>query len=178
MVNRKVNMNTNEQQPMRLKSIIKMTKVKLWSTVVIVSSLVIGGGALFLAKSVPKADAVEITVYKSPACNCCNKWVDHLRDAGFLVTAKNSSDMDSIKLSAGVKPMLRSCHTALVEGYVVEGHVPASDIKRLLQERPAVSGLTVPGMPMGSPGMEGNYTDPYEVLTFDQNGRTEVFARY
>ena len=75
-------------------------------------------------------------------------------------------------------PKLQSCHTALVEGYVIEGHVPASDIKRLIRERPAVSGLTVPGMPIGSPGMEGPHKDPYEVLTFDQNGQTKVYARH
>ena len=124
------------------------------------------------------ADAIEITVYKSTTCKCCDKWVDHLRDAGFTVTSQNSSDMNIIKSSTGVKPKLQSCHTALVEGYVIEGHVPASDIRRLIQERPAVSGLTVPGMPIGSPGMEGPYKDPYDVLTFDQKGQTKVYARH
>ncbi len=136
------------------------------------------GGLVFIVKPVQMADAVEITVYKSPTCKCCDKWVDHLRDAGFTVTAQNTSNMSSIKLSSGVKPKLQSCHTALVEDYVIEGHVPASDIKRLLLEQPAVSGLTVPGMPIGSPGMEGPYKEPYEVLTFDQKGQTKVYARH
>ena len=178
MAERKADMKICGQKPITGKSQINMSKIYLWSMITIVSALVISGGILFLMKPVRMADAVEITVYKSPACECCNKWADHLRDAGFTVTAKNSSDMNSIKSATGVQPTLQSCHTALVEGYVVEGHVPASDIKRLLQERPAVSGLTVPGMPMGSPGMEGLYKDPYDVLTFDRNGETKVYARH
>ena len=111
-------------------------------------------GLIIWMRQAPGVSAGEITVYKSPTCGCCNKWVSHLRDAGFKVNTINSDDLESIKLSAGVQPFLQSCHTALVDGYVVEGHVPASDIKRLLQERPAVTGLAVPGMPAGSPGME------------------------
>ena len=178
MTNQKSSMSTSEQKPVTVNSKINVTKVKLRSTVGIVSILAILGAILFLAKPPNTANAIAITVYKSPDCNCCNRWVDHLRDAGFMVIANNSVDMASIKLSAGVMPMLQSCHTALVEGYVVEGHVPANDIRRLLQERPAVSGLTVPGMPMGSPGMEGPYQESYDVLTFDRNGRTQVYASY
>ncbi len=124
------------------------------------------------------AYATEITVHKSPSCGCCNKWIVHLEKAGFSVTAENSMNMSSIKRSYGVRPELNSCHTALVDGYVIEGHVPANDIKRLLQERPDVTGLAVPGMPMGSPGMEGHREDNYEVLTFKPNGETAVFSRY
>lgn len=171
-------MKTNEQKPMKAETKPDKNKIRLWSALGIVSTLVILGAILFLAKSQNMANAVAITIYKSPSCNCCNKWVDHLHDAGFSVTTKNTSDMDYIKLISGVKPVLQSCHTALVGGYVVEGHVPAADIKRLLQERPPVSGLTVPGMPLGSPGMEGPYKDSYDVLTFDQNGRTQVYASY
>ena len=171
-------MNINEQKPVETKSGPGRTKTILWSTVGIAGTLIVAGAILFLAMPSHRENAVAITVYKSPTCNCCNSWVDHLRDAGFVVTAKNSADMDSIKKSAGVPPMLQSCHTALVDGYVIEGHVPANDIRRLLRERPAITGLTVPGMPMGSPGMEGPYRDPYDVLMFDREGRTQVYASY
>ena len=124
------------------------------------------------------ADATEITVYKTPTCGCCSAWIDHLEDNGFRVIKKDLRDTSSIKAAHGVKPKLASCHTALVDGYVVEGHVPATDIRRLLAERPPVKGLTVPGMPMGSPGMEGPRKDPYNVLTFDARGKTSVFSRH
>ena len=127
------------------------------------------------------ADSQElpgITVYKSPTCGCCSKWVEHLQDNGFEVKTVDLSDMRMIKSMSGVKPEYASCHTAKVDGYVIEGHVPASDVKRLLKERPAVTGLSAPGMPMGSPGMEGPRSDPYEVITFDkQGGETSVFSR-
>jgi len=119
-----------------------------------------------------------ITVYKSPTCGCCSKWVRHLQDNGFEVEAINRSDMNSVKSNAGIPRQLASCHTAIIGGYVIEGHVPAADIKRLLKERPAVVGLTVPGMPMGSPGMEGARQDKYNVLTFDKAGNSTVFSRY
>ncbi len=133
--------------------------------------------AIWLWPGTP-ADATEITVYKSPTCGCCNKWIDHLEDNGFRVIKKDLRDTSPIRAAHGVTPRLASCHTALVDGYVVEGHVPATDIRRLLAERPAVKGLTVPGMPMGSPGMEGHRKDPYNVLTFDSEGKTTVFSRY
>ncbi len=128
--------------------------------------------------SVSASNAKDITVYKSPKCGCCNKWIEHLREAGFNVTAENSMNMSSIKRSSGVRPELHSCHTALVDGYVIEGHVPAKDIKRLLNERPDVTGLTVPGMPMGSPGMEGHRQDQYDVLIFKPDRKTAIFSRY
>ena len=116
------------------------------------------------------AHGAEITVYKSPTCGCCTKWVDHLRASGFNVTAHDTADMASVKAKLGVPDGMASCHTAVVSGYVIEGHVPAADIQRLLEEKPKVAGLAVPGMPMGSPGMEGSRTDKYEVLTFG-NGK-------
>lgn len=125
------------------------------------------------------AFATEITVYKSATCGCCKEWVKHLQANGFSVKAHDVSDLMSYKTANGVPMKLSSCHTATVEGYAIEGHVPASDIKRLLKERPAVSGLAVPGMPVGSPGMEqGAHKDRYEVLTFDKQGNTGVYARY
>ncbi len=123
-------------------------------------------------------DLESITVFKSPTCGCCTKWVSHLQDNGFKVKAINRSDMNGVKSDAGIPRKLASCHTAMVGGYIIEGHVPADDIKRLLKERPDVAGLTVPGMPMGSPGMEGPRQDKYSVLTFTETGKTTVFERH
>jgi hypothetical protein len=121
----------------------------------------------------------EITVYKSPTCGCCNKWVKHLEDNGFDVKSENVTDVIPYKIKYGVTPQLASCHTAVIAGYTIEGHVPASDIKRLLKEKPAVQGLSVPRMPVGTPGMEqGSRKDPYQVISFDRDGRTGVFADY
>ncbi|MAG29660.1 MAG: hypothetical protein CL908_02055 [Deltaproteobacteria bacterium] len=126
------------------------------------------------------AENPTIQVYKTPTCGCCTKWIDHLRDAGFSVEATELPSLDSLKAMNGVPRKLASCHTALVDGYVIEGHVPASDVVRLLSERPRVSGLAVPGMPMGSPGME--HPDPsrheaYQVVSFGPDG-VEVFSRH
>ena len=133
---------------------------------------------LAFADSGKPAELESITVYKSPSCGCCSKWVSHLQDNGFEVEAINRNDMNSVKLDAGIQRQLASCHTAIIDGYIIEGHVPAADINRLLKERPDVAGLTVPGMPMGSPGMEGHRQDNYEVLTFTKSGETKVFSRY
>ena len=131
-----------------------------------------------LTVTTPLLAAPVVTVYKSPTCGCCNDWVDHLKENGFEVKTHDSNNMGGIKQRLGVTPQLASCHTAMVDGYVIEGHVPARDIKRLLEQRPKVTGLTVPGMPMGSPGMEGHRVDKYDVLTFDKAKNTEVFSRY
>jgi len=136
--------------------------------------------AFVLSSAGAMADAPTIEVFKTPTCGCCTKWIDHLREAGFTVTAKDLPDVSAIKAANGVPAKLASCHTAIVEGYVIEGHVPASDVRRLLTERPAVSGLAVPGMPMGSPGME--HPDPrlhevYDVLSFGANG-VKVFSTH
>ena len=123
------------------------------------------------------ADPAEVHVYKTPTCGCCNGWVDHLREAGFSVRTTNLSDLTAVKRSNGVPPELASCHTAIVGGYVVEGHVPAQDVRRLLLKKPAVSGLAVPGMPIGSPGMEGPNPQRYRVLSFG-GGKVDVFAEH
>jgi hypothetical protein len=126
-----------------------------------------------------KQEGLEsITVYKSPTCGCCSKWVSHLQANGFEVEAIDLQDMKSVKAEVGISRQLSSCHTAKTGGYVIEGHVPVDDIKRLLKERPDVAGLTVPGMPMGSPGMEGHRKDNYDVLTFTKTGETAVFSRH
>ena len=123
--------------------------------------------------------APSIHVYKSPTCGCCGDWIDHLEENGFDVTATNSNDMGRIKAEAGLLPGLGSCHTAIVNDYVVEGHVPADDIKRLLSEAPKATGLSVPGMPAGSPGMEmGDRKDHYKVILFNEQGQTRVFAEH
>jgi hypothetical protein len=119
-----------------------------------------------------------LTVYKDEGCGCCRKWVDHMRASGFGVTAHDVPDIDVIKQQLGVPQSLASCHTALVGGYVVEGHVPAAVVRRLLKERPQVAGIAVPGMPVGSPGMEmGDRRDPYDVIAFARDGKTSVFAK-
>ncbi|WP_428622703.1 DUF411 domain-containing protein [Sedimenticola sp.] len=119
-----------------------------------------------------------IAVYKSPTCGCCSAWIEHLKANGFDVQAHDTTRMDQVKQALGVQPQLASCHTAEVAGYVIEGHVPASDIHRLLAEKPAVAGLAAPGMPMGSPGMEGPRKDHYQVLTFDREGNSRVYAEH
>jgi hypothetical protein len=133
-------------------------------------------GLLGQAAGAPTA----ITVYKSASCGCCAKWVDHLRANGFAPTVHDEADMDAIKDEMGVPKGVRSCHTALVDRYLVEGHVPAADLRRLLQERPAVAGLAVPGMPKGTPGMAmpGDTPEPYEVLAFTRDGKTTTYARH
>ena len=123
---------------------------------------------------------VTVEVYKSPLCGCCSKWVDHMREHKFTVRTTDTDQVEAIKNKHGVPSASRSCHTALVAGYVLEGHVPAADVQRLLKERPAIVGLAVGGMPVGSPGMEvpGRAADPYDVVSFDKNGRTAVFASH
>ena len=133
------------------------------------------------AIALPSAFAAgdEVTMYKDPNCGCCSKWAEHMRASGFSVKEVATPKMAAVKGSAGVPQALGSCHTARVGGYVVEGHVPAADVKRLLAERPAVVGIAAPGMPLGSPGMEGPYpADRYDVVSFDRDGRTAVFARH
>ena len=134
--------------------------------------------ALALLACAGTAVAQTMRVAKSPHCGCCTAWIDHIRRAGFQVQIVNAEDVTPIARQLGVPDNLRSCHTAVVNGYVIEGHVPAADIRRLLAQRPAATGLAVPGMPIGSPGMEqGNRRQPYNVILFDGARRT-VFARH
>jgi hypothetical protein len=170
---KRVKRSQGKQTPVR-----RSRAIKRWNGIAIGGALVLLLGFIGWAPNMRNAGATEVVVYKSPSCGCCSKWVDYLRDEGFKVTTHNSNSVDQIKMEHGVSSKLKSCHTALVEGYVVEGHVPAMDIKSLLQEKPDVTGLAVPGMPMGSPGMEGKYKDPYDVLAFTTNGKTEVYASH
>jgi len=119
-----------------------------------------------------------VTVYKSPTCGCCKSWIEHLENHGYRVDAKDTPDMAAIKQTLGIPAGLTACHTAVVNGYLIEGHVPAADIDRLLVQKPKIAGLAVPGMPMGSPGMESGASQPYRVLFFDKSGKTGVFATH
>jgi len=120
----------------------------------------------------------EATVYKTPLCGCCDDWVAHLRDAGFAVEVRERSNLTDVKRAHRVPPSMASCHTAMIDGYVVEGHVPVADIQRMLRERPEAAGLAVPGMPVGSPGMElGERRDAYTVWLLE-SGRASPYQRY
>ncbi|MGZ4999654.1 MAG: DUF411 domain-containing protein [Methylomonas sp.] len=125
------------------------------------------------------AKQAEMTVYRSPTCGCCGNWIEHAEQNGFKVNDVVTTDMDAIKKKYGIPDKLASCHTTILDGYVIEGHVPAGDIQKLLQAKPKVLGLSAPGMPMGSPGMEtGGQTQDYKVMSFDKDGKVEVFAEH
>ena len=122
------------------------------------------------------SDSATLVVYKESTCPCCNAWVDYMRSHGFRVVTYNVSDLPAVKSKHDIAPALQSCHTTEVGGYFVEGHVPAELVRRLLTERPRIAGLAVPGMPIGSPGMEVGPPEPYDILAVDSAGRTTVFA--
>jgi hypothetical protein len=138
----------------------------------------VAGSRLAAGDRTGAAAAPEVVVYKSPTCGCCTEWVVHLRRHGFRGRPEDVTNLQAVKARRRVPPDLQSCHTALGDGFVMEGHVPADLVERLLRERPKVMGLAVPGMPVGSPGMEvqGARAERYRVLTFDRDGKTEVFA--
>lgn len=144
----------------------------------------IAGGAavnVLLSSRAHAASApISVTVYKDPSCGCCKKWVEHLAANGFKPIVRDRTDMDALKNSLGVPTALRSCHTAVAGKYLLEGHVPAADVKRLLATKPKdVLGLAVPGMPSGSPGMESpGRSDRYDVIAFSAGGRTRAFAAH
>lgn len=125
-----------------------------------------------------QAAGPKITVYKTKTCGCCGKWVDHLRANGFEPVVNDVPSTAEYRQKYGVPDSLASCHTAVVNGYAVEGHIPAADIHRLLKEKPKAKGIAVPGMPIGSPGMEGSRQDPYAVYLFDASGKPTVFQRH
>ncbi len=147
----------------------------LWSKVALslAAAGVVWGGVLSAQAAKP-----TVVVYKTPTCGCCTKWVEHLQASGFTVVAQNRDDLTPIRAQHGLPRPLTSCHTALVGSYVVEGHVPAADVKRLLAEKPAIKGIAVPGMPIGSPGMEGPNPQRYDTIAFTADGRTSVFASH
>jgi hypothetical protein len=123
--------------------------------------------------------SVEVIVHRSPTCSCCGKWVEHLKQNNFTVKDIVSEDVQSVKTKYGVPKEMASCHTAIVNGYVVEGHVPATDIKMLLKNKPKIVGISVAGMPKGTPGMEmGGKKDAYQVMSFDTENQIKVFNSY
>lgn len=136
----------------------------------------------FSSESLLLADdglAKNIIVYKNPECTCCNKWIKYLEERDYNVTAIDTLDIFAEKKRLGVPPEIKACHTAVIDGYVVEGHLTHRDIKRLLLFRPDIKGIAVPGMPIGTPGMErGNTIEPYNVMSFDEEGNIEVFVKH
>jgi len=149
--------------------------MKLLKTFLAAGVLVVNAGVS--AKSPDKP--IDIVVHRSPTCTCCGKWVKHLKDNNFNVEDIVTENVQAIKDKQGVPREMASCHTAIVDGYVVEGHVPANDIKTLLQTKPKVVGIAVPGMVNGSPGMEmGDAKDAYKVVSFDRENHTKVFNSY
>ncbi len=144
------------------------------------SILLVCGFLAFILAGTARAETLPlVTVYKDPSCDCCAAWADHVKAAGFSIEVVEQKDMRAFKRRNGVPQSLSSCHTAKVGGYIVEGHVPVSSIVRMLREKPAVKGLAVPGMPLGSPGMEVEGVEPetYNVILFDEE-KAHIFAQY
>lgn len=135
----------------------------------------LGAAGVALTRA-PVAAGTTVTVYKSPTCQCCAKWVDHLRAAGFTVVVHDTSDLAGVMAQNGVPPQMTSCHTAKVGGYVIEGHVPADLIAKALKEHSAIAGLAVPGMVIGSPGMEGGAAQQYDVVAWTAGGQMSLYA--
>lgn len=152
--------------------------MKKYGLLVLVLGLIVVGTTFAFLQT--ESTASTIVVYKSPTCGCCAKWIEHLEASGFDVDVREESDMNAVKAKHGVRPEYSSCHTAIIDGYVIEGHVPAEQIVQLLAERPAILGLSAPGMPIGSPGMEisdASQHKAYNVVTFDGSGKTTLYAR-
>lgn len=147
-----------------------------------VGVLALAPTALALSRAVAAQPLPAVEVFKSPSCGCCGDWIKHLEANGFKVTAVNVPDLATVRARLGMPARYGSCHTARVGGYLVEGHVPATEVKRLLRERPQGIGISVPGMPIGSPGMDGpvykGLQQPYDVLLVQADGSTRVFASY
>jgi hypothetical protein len=141
-------------------------------------SVVLAGG-VFIQAQAPRSAKPQVVVYKSPTCGCCVNWIAHMKQSGFDVKSMDVEDIDKVKRTYGVPPSASSCHTALVDSYVVEGHVPADAVSRMLREKPKIAGLAVPGMPVGSPGMEmpGGRKDPFAIVAFEKNGTTTIYER-
>jgi len=146
-----------------------------WNRQGVLALALAGAAVAGLAIATP-APPPDIIVYKTSTCGCCKKWVEHLEAAGFRVTVHDTVDMAGVAAHYGVPRRLSTCHTALVQGYVVEGHVPVDVIERLLKESPEIAGVAVPGMPPGSPGMESETPVHYQIVTFDKSGGTAVYG--
>lgn len=128
---------------------------------------------------IKSAGGPKVVVYKSPTCGCCGKWASHLQSDGFNVTQIGTHNLKTVKINQGIPQRLASCHTAIIDGYSVEGHVPVKAIRRMLEEKPPIKGIAVPGMPIGSPGMEqGERKEPYDVLAIHPDGSTTIYESY
>ena len=151
--------------------------MKVLSIFLAIALLVFNAG--IQAETIEAGKPVDIVVYRSPTCECCGKWLEHLKKNNFTVKDVVTEDVQVIKDKYGVPKAMASCHTALVDGYVIEGHVPANDIMKLLKTKPKIVGIAVPGMPSGTPGMEmGDRKDSYKVMSFDKENHYEVFNSY
>jgi len=139
--------------------------------------LFVGGTLVATACADAEASNTEMTVYATPTCGCCGGWVEHMRENGFTVTVVHRDDLSSIRTEHKLPPELTSCHMGVVQGFAVEGHVPAEVVHRLLRERPAILGIAAPGMPLGSPGMEmpDGQVDSYEIFSYDESGTVGVY---
>jgi hypothetical protein len=156
---------------------MKLTGATRWTMMATAAAAMLVATMAFAQQAAAPKNLPKVTVYKSATCGCCAKWNEHMKAAGFDVTSNDLPDVTPVKDKNGVPLPVRSCHTALVGPYVVEGHVPADLVKKLLAEHPAgVVGIATPGMPTGSPGMEGPTKDTYNVVTFDKAGKTTVYA--
>jgi hypothetical protein len=156
---------------------MKIRNITFAASVIAVAGL----GIATYAQMKPVSSRPSAVVYKTPTCGCCSLWVDHLKAAGFQVEAKDVSadEVRAVSKAAGLKDEGTSCHTAKIGNYVVEGHVPASDIQKMLKEKPAIAGIAAPGMPMGSPGMDqGGAKEPYDVIAFTKDGKTSVYSKH
>ena len=156
------------------------------STISTLIAIIVAAGVAYVVSAQQKGPATaaplpKVTVYKTSSCGCCRLWVDHMKKNGFDVQSMDvsSGDVRAVSKAAGLKDADTSCHTAKIGNYTVEGHVPAEDIKRMLKEQPAIAGLSAPGMPMGSPGMEqGSTKEPYDVIAFKKDGTSTVYAKH
>ena len=154
----------------------RMTRRSLRTTAIAILTAALAATA---PQAQTKAEADRhLRVYKSPTCGCCANWIRYMEKNGFTATATDVADVTPVKVQNGVPTRASSCHTTLIGGYVIEGHVPVEDIRRLLKEKPAIAGLAAPGMPAGSPGMDVPNSPPYDVMAFDKNGKMSVFATH
>ena len=151
--------------------------MKVLNIFLVIALLVFNSG--IKAETLSADKPIDIVVYRSPTCECCGKWLEHMKKNNFNVKDIVTDDVQAIKKKYGVPEAMASCHTAIVDGYVIEGHVPANDIMKLLKTKPKIVGIAVPGMPSGTPGMEmGDRKDSYNVMSFDKENHYEIFNSY
>ena len=159
-----------------MNALMTMTVIRRSLATVALAAILAWAGSVWMAAQTAKP---QMTVYKSATCGCCSKWVEHMQANGFEVKAINVDDIDKVKRERGVPADAASCHTGIVNGYVVEGHVPADAVQKMLKEKPSIAGIAVPGMPMGSPGMEvpGGQKEAFNIVSFDKSGKTAIYEK-